>query len=160
METNCLYQHHRNGIPDMKTMDPSHPQHRDQLISTNGRRAERIWDAEPLDKQIVDLLTAACLASNKEVCGFIVDDEDIFYVANCHQDPRHNFLMDPASFEQVVSEIYDIRQANIIGLFHTHPNNVPWPTPRDLVGWPNPALGWRYWIVTGGEVIEWRLICD
>jgi proteasome lid subunit RPN8/RPN11 len=140
----------------MNLNDPAHPGHQNQLISTHGRKAERIWDVD-LDQQIIDMLTASCLSSNKERCGFVVDDEDIFYVDNAHEEPTHNFLMDPIDLERVVSEIYDIRQARIIGVFHTHPNNVPWPTPRDLVGWPNPELGWRYWIVTATEVIEWQL---
>lgn len=136
--------------------DPAHPSNADQLIPTKGRTAERVWD-NPLDQQIQDLLTASCMSSNKERCGFITADEDIFYVDNVHSQPRHNFLMDQGDFEIVVSEIYDIRQTRILGVFHTHPNNVSWPTPRDLVGWPNPDLGWRYWIVTNHTVIEWKL---
>lgn len=136
--------------------DPANPGHRNQMISTKGRRVERVWHL-PLDKQIQDLLTAGCLNSNKERCGFITDDEDIFYVDNVHEEPRHNFLMCPFDFETVVSEIYDIRLTRIIGIFHTHPNNVVWPSPRDLVGWPNPELKWRYWIVTNDQVIEWEL---
>lgn len=137
--------------------DPAHPSNCNQYIPTNGRKAERVWGST-LDKQVCDLLTAGCISSNKERCGFVTSDEDIFYVNNVHAEPRHNFLMDPEDFAEVVSEIYDIRQTRILGIFHTHPNDVPWPTPRDLVGWPNPELRWRYWIVTNTEVIEWELV--
>ena len=137
--------------------DACHPSNTDQMISTQGRSAQRVFD-QALEKQLHDMLTASCLSSNKERCGFISEDEDIFYVTNVHCEPRHNFLMDAADFETVVTEIYDIRQTRIEGVFHTHPNNVPWPTPRDLVGWPNPMLGWRYWIVTNTAVIEWKLV--
>lgn len=142
----------------MRILDASHPSSTDQMIPVNGRSAIRI--ESDLDRQLHDMLTASCLSSHKERCGFITEDEDIWYVNNVHREPRHNFLMDSHDFVTVVSEIYDIRQTRIEGVFHTHPNDVPWPTPRDLVGWPNPALGWRYWIVTNGSVIEWKLVID
>jgi proteasome lid subunit RPN8/RPN11 len=146
---------------DQRIKNPAHPGHNNQLISTNGRKARRIFDGEPLEENVEALLTAACMSSSKERCGFIVGDEattqDIFYVNNIHQEPTHNFLMEAADMEAVITEIYEIRQTQIIGVFHTHPNNVTWPTPRDLLGWPNPKLGWRYWIVTANEVIEWEL---
>jgi proteasome lid subunit RPN8/RPN11 len=142
--------------PDLD--NPAHESHVDQLISTNGRVPQRVFDSDnPLDIQVAEILTASCRSTNKERCGFITQDEDIFYVYNIHKEPTHNFLMDSKDFQNVIAEIYEDRQTRIVGIFHTHPNNVPWPTPRDLVGWPNPALGWRYWIVTGSEVIEWRL---
>jgi proteasome lid subunit RPN8/RPN11 len=137
--------------------DPAHPSNTNQIIPVNGRSAERLLNPN-LDKSLIGLLTGSCLSSHKERCGFISEDEDIFYVNNVHEEPTHNFLMDADDFVTVVSEIYDIRQTSILGVFHTHPNNVPWPTPRDLVGWPNPMLGWRYWIVTNRSVIEWKLV--
>lgn len=142
-----------------KISDPAHRTNCDQYIATKGRTAERIWN-EAVDEAIEKELVASCNNSNKERCGFLTEDQDIFYVDNVHAVPQYNFLMDADDLARVVNEIYDIRQTRILGVFHTHPNNVPWPTPRDLVGWPNTQLGWRYWIVTNSEVIEWRLVTE
>jgi proteasome lid subunit RPN8/RPN11 len=136
--------------------DPAHPSHRNHLIPTNGRTARRIW-TNPIDEEIRELLLAGCRSSDKERCGFVTEDQDIWYIDNIHDEPYNNFLMDSDDVEKVVTEIYDIRQTKIFAMFHTHPNGVPWPSPRDLVGWPNPDLKWRYWIVTKTEVIEWQL---
>lgn len=100
------------------------------------------------------------MGSNVELCGFITSDDDIWWIDNVHLEPRHNYFFDPQEVETAVHEIYEIRQEKIVGQFHTHPNNVPWPSPRDIAGWPNPDLNWRYWIVTNAEVIEWELVRD
>lgn len=140
------------------TINPARPDSCEQAISTHGRTARRIWTPEePLDDHIQKMLVGMCLTAGKERCGFISSDEDIWNVKNVHAEPRHNFFMDEEDTRRVVEEIYDGNITSIVGMWHTHPNNVPWPTARDLVGWPNPALGWRYWIVTNREVLEWEL---
>lgn len=140
--------------------NPSDPDSCTQMIPTHGRKAERVWSPDdPLDLEIKNILTGLCVGHRKELCGFISDDEDIWRVTNVHKEPFHNFYMDLNHAQSVINEI-EKRNTEIIGIWHTHPNDVPWPTPRDLVGWPNPELRWRYWIVTRNAVIEWRLILD
>lgn len=139
--------------------DPAHPGHRTQAISTHGLRAERIWTPTlVLDQEVQTILIDKCQSHYRELCGFVSSDEEIWCVDNVHLEPKHNFYMDNRHVEEVLTEIYKIQQTSVLGQFHTHPNNVPWPSPRDIVGWPNPALGWHYWIVTNEEVIEWQLV--
>jgi proteasome lid subunit RPN8/RPN11 len=57
--------------------------------------------------------------------------------------------------QEALNEVCKINGDSVLGVFHTHPNDVPWPTPGDISGWPNPDLEWRYWIATNHEVIEW-----
>ena len=106
------------------------------------------------------LLIAGAQLHNNELCGFITSDWMIFPVHNAHLEPRHNYYFDPDDTDRVLNEIFNKYKTDIIGQYHTHPTDIPWPSPRDLVGWPNPELGWRYWIVTNSHVIEWELIYD
>lgn len=141
----------------MTTLYPSDPRHCNQLISTNGFRARRVQKpvrALAFNTQIE--LTSMVHRSKEEICGFLTEFEHIVLVKNVHEKPRYNFYMDFDSVEEAVKDIYDIKNTKIMGIFHTHPNNQPWPSPRDLVGWPNPALKWRYFIATRHEVIEWE----
>ena len=143
----------------MTVISPSDPRHSDQLISTGGLRARRVI---PIGTQILGLSThddliSLCQKNSEETCGFLTFQEDIFLVKNSHVQPQFNFYMDEESFKETVHEIYQIKKSKIMGIFHTHPNNQPWPSPRDIAGWPNRALNWRYWIATRKELIEWEL---
>lgn len=134
------------------------PDAHNHMIDTGGRRAERIWEpANPLADSIKKEMMEACQTSEFEVCGLVSSTGEIFYLANDHTYPRTNFL--------VTNDVMKIVLANMIqdghmpiGIFHTHPNSHPWPTPRDVVGWPNPDLGWRYWLATRTDVTEWMLV--
>lgn len=98
---------------------------------------------------------------NREVieqCGFIDLNQELWYIPNIHEYPRMNFLMDTEVTTKILENIYERDNQSVLGIFHTHPNGVPWPSPRDIVGWPNTRLGWRYFIVTGSEVVEWELV--
>jgi len=142
----------------MEHLNPAHPSHSNHIISTKGRKAQRVWyPEEPLFEATVNELKLDWNREPFEQCGFIDSNQDIWYVPNIHQHPTHNFLMETEECERIFNYIFG-RGDNIIGVFHTHPNNVPWPSPRDIVGWPNPLLGWRYFIVTSNEVLEWELI--
>lgn len=142
----------------MKRTDPyASPSHSEHLISTNGRFAERVWHPDvPLFESVHNELMMACISNSDEICGLISTDQELFYIENVHDEPSHNFFMSQEEYKMAVHEIFD-NQAEILGVFHTHPNATPWPTPRDLNGWPPFEMNWRYWIVTNKEVIEWRL---
>lgn len=133
--------------------------HSDHLISTNGRKAERVWHhPEPLfESTVEELLEVADIYTN-ERCGFIDSEQNVYHISNVHAKPRMNFFMDEDEVENAVKEIYETRQNSILGIFHSHPNGLPWPSPRDIVGWPNPKLGWRYFLVVSGNVTEWKLV--
>ena len=109
----------------------------------------------PLDPEIQSHLIAACKANKDEVCGFVTDDENIVYVPNSHLEPHYNFFMNNEDISAALDIVNKVYSGNIIGIFHTHHNNIPWPTPEDIAGWPQRTLPWRYWIATNYEVIEW-----
>jgi proteasome lid subunit RPN8/RPN11 len=136
---------------------PSDPTHSDHLIATGGLRARRVENAFPkLSLGTRHDLILLCQRNREEICGFLTDKEEIFLVKNSHAEPRYNYHMSIEDGQKVVDEIYQLRKSKIMGIFHTHPNNQPWPSPRDLVGWPKRQLGWRYWIATHKELIEWQ----
>lgn len=141
--------------------DPAHPAHSNHVISTNGITAKRVWHPEtPLFESTVEYLLLDWGREVTEQCGFIDSAQDIWYINNVHQKPRANFLMDNDQTINTLEKIYNNLSRTVLGIFHTHPNSAPWPSPRDIVGWPNPKLGWRYFIITGKDVLEWELVHD
>jgi proteasome lid subunit RPN8/RPN11 len=141
--------------------NPAHPGHSNYLISSKGRQAEQLfYSHNPLPESTRSELLDECFRHSEERCGFITSEFEVIGVLNSHLEPRMNFYMHPKDTEWVLDEIYGKKQTEILGIYHTHPNGYPWPSPRDLVGWPNPALGWRYFLVSRGDVTEWRLLGD
>lgn len=148
-------------VKDVDLNNPAHPGHSEYLISSNGRKAEQIFFHEiPLPEKVRSELLSECFNYSLEHCGFITIEFDLVRVHNSHQVPQRNFYMDEADAGHAIDEIYQHQKSEILGVWHTHPNGYPWPTPRDLRGWPNPALNWRYFLVTRGDVTEWRLVDD
>jgi proteasome lid subunit RPN8/RPN11 len=126
------------------------------LTSPPMKKVERLQKC-PLDEEIQRNIISACQTNRDEVCGFVTDAEDVLYVPNSHTEPHFNFYMDIQDIQEALDIICKVNQQNVIGIFHTHPSNIPWPSPVDLSGWPNPDLLWRYWIATNHEVVEWSL---
>lgn len=139
---------------NMTQIEHGNPHDTDQMFDA-GRRVERVWNVS-LEDSFQLILKAMCRSSKEELCGFIDTGYGLHTVDNVHNEKTHNFLMDQDSFVATMDKIYS-SDVGVLGVWHTHPNNVVWPTPRDLAGWPNPDLKWRYWIVTNSEVIEWKL---
>lgn len=138
--------------------NPAHPGHSNHLISTKGRKAQRVWHHEtPLFESTIQELLEEWDAEVTEQCGFIDSEQEIWYIKNIHQSPHANFLMQNKQMENALKEIYGKYRRTVLGIFHTHPNSLPWPSPRDIVGWPNLKLEWRYFIVTRDQVLEWEL---
>lgn len=138
--------------------NPAHPGHSNQLIPTNGLKPSRVWyHQEPMLESIRNKLIDECQLHRTERCGLITAGWDIWKVPNCHEAPYKNYLMCDEDVFPILHEIYEIRETYITAIWHTHPTNVPWPSPRDIVGWPRLDLKWRYFIVTNNEVLEWEL---
>lgn len=142
--------------------DPSHPAHSNYLISTNGLRAEQIRHPEvPLFESTVAGLLENLDGKYNERCGFITDDDqEIVVVENAHKNKHNNFYMCEDSAEEAIEYIYEKTNRTILGIWHTHPNGYAWPSPRDIRGWPNLELRWRYFLVSRGVVTEWELVSD
>jgi proteasome lid subunit RPN8/RPN11 len=141
--------------------NPAHPGHCNQLISTEGRKVARVWyHPNPLLEVVKNELIDICQGHRFERCGFICAEHDVWEVPNSHSNPKSNYFISNDDAAAALHEIYEIQLSHIIALWHTHPNNVPWPSPRDICGWPNPLLEWRYLIVTNDDVLEWSLVND
>jgi proteasome lid subunit RPN8/RPN11 len=146
---------------DVDLNNPAHPGHSDYLISCKGKKAEQIfYHPEPLYESTVNHLIDELEGHYMEKCGFLTLEEEIVRVQNSHLKPHANFYMEEEDAKNAIDYIYNDLGTEILGIYHTHPNGYPWPTPRDIRGWPNPALKWRYWLVTRGTVTEWRLVDD
>lgn len=137
-------------------LDPASREHTDQLVSTKGRVAQRVWSTD-MPIALRNKLIGICQSHAREQCGFISSDWSMYEVRNDHGEPYHNFYMEPRAAEEVLREIYEQRCLTVLGIWHTHPNDVPWPSPRDILGWPDLKLKWRYFVVTNDEVLEWGL---
>lgn len=140
---------------NMAQIEHGNPGDTDQMFDP-GRRVERVWEVS-LPESLQLVLKHICQSYGDEQCGVIDFHHDFHVIDNIHEHKNHNFLMDEDSFNATMKRIYGEKENAVLGIWHTHPNNVVWPTPRDLAGWPNPDLKWRYWIVTNSEVIEWEL---
>lgn len=144
----------------MPTVDPADPGATELLISTHGRRVERIWEPEiPLLDSTKKGLIKDCSMSDYESCGFIDTVQSYWFVPNVHHVPETNYLMDNQRAQDTIDLIYGNLGLEVLGIFHSHKNNLPWPSTRDLVGWPEPSiLRWRYFVITDDDVIEWGLV--
>lgn len=145
------------------TSNVASPSHSNHLIPVGNRRVEAVYYPQvPLTDSFKAGLVADCKNSpDAEVCGLIDVQETIYYIGNDHEVPETNFFFNQEEYNIAVNECFENNPGiahPILGIFHTHPTNIPWPSPRDIRGWPNPQLGWRYFIVTGIEVLEWRLV--
>jgi proteasome lid subunit RPN8/RPN11 len=140
------------------SIDPSSPSATEHLINTGGRRAERVREPNLPARLTAGLIEACSEFPQIEICGFIDNEFDFWLAPNVHEEPTHNFLMELDHTRNILNNIYNELHLEVMGIFHSHPNNRPWPSPRDVVGWPNPQLNWRYFLVLKDDVTEWRLV--
>jgi len=143
----------------MTINNPAHPGHTNHLISTNGWKAGRVWHhPEPMLESVRHELITVAQSFRKERCGVIDSEWNVWNINNSHEEPFRNFYISEEDSEEIFRTIYEKRENQVIAVWHTHPNDVPWPSPRDIRGWPNPKLGWRYFIATNDDVFEWELV--
>jgi proteasome lid subunit RPN8/RPN11 len=138
------------------------PSHGNHLIPIGDKTVEPIFYPEdPLSPATRNRLILDCHTSKDELCGLLDIQQGIYYIENTHEIAESNFFFDKEEYEIAVNEIFENNPGHdepILGVWHTHPTNIPWPSPRDIRGWPAPALKWRYFIITNREVLEWRLL--
>lgn len=101
-----------------------------------------------------EMIRAAATSPHAEVCGFITSRMKMFLVENTADDRQNNFSMSLANQRRAI-EIISASGEEIVGVFHSHPKGSPHPSNRDMLGWPNPDLNWRYWIVTPTGLFEY-----
>lgn len=86
-----------------------------------------------------------------EACGLLFGTFDgrigrierYLSVANHSKAPLHAFELDPAAW---VKSCFD---PQLIGLYHTHPNSPPLPSPVDLCQLPSFAAQIRLYLIGG-----------
>ena len=87
-----------------------------------------------------------------EVCGFITESGLILDVENVSSDPKNSFFMSP-------NEQYELMRrhnGHILGIWHTHPSGIPYPSEHDEQGvLYGMSSEWWYWIVTTEHVYQY-----
>ena len=111
-------------------------------------------------KSVVDMiLDHARREAPNECCGLLLGTQSLIEQARPARNVRlspNRYLIDPADH---FSAIREARAAGcqIIGVYHSHPNSAPNPSPTDLreatyrnyayviasPGWPNEVAGYR-----------------
>lgn len=96
----------------------------------------------------------ASKSPEEEICGFVCYDEGKWFlklIKNAHKDKKHAFKMD---FDEQYQYVM-LALETIAGVFHTHPSGDIRRSPGDIAGF-SFATGWRYWIATASQVVEYE----
>lgn len=105
------------------------------------------------------LLITAAASPDREVCGLLLGEENrIFAVvpcANVSPEPWQRFEIDPAA---LIAAHRSARGGGpaVIGHYHSHPNGLAAPSPRDAADAAPDGTIWL--IVGGGAVTAWRAV--
>jgi len=106
---------------------------------------------------IATLLAEAGKAAPAECCGLLLGKgrriDFARSAANVAADPLRRFEIDPAV---LFAAHRDARAggAELIGYYHSHPNDHPLPSATDCDHASGDGRAWA--IVTGGEITFWR----
>lgn len=112
----------------------------------------RNYDSILKPKTIEELRIKAYQNPHREVCGFITKSQIIIDVENIADDPKHEFFMSPNS----QYEIMRTYKNNILGIWHTHPSGIPYPSEKDTLGAEfGLPLDYWYWVVTTEYVYQY-----
>lgn len=95
--------------------------------------------------------------SETEICGIISTSWAVYPIRNMAASPVQQFLLDKKLFRESLEQICAVGE-KILGIFHTHPSGHISPSARDIQGWPNRDLNWRYFIATTTEVAEFKYL--
>jgi len=95
---------------------------------------------------IEQMRRAAVEALPNECCGLLVGRRApvavvtrVVPAANVHDDPARFFTVDPAAQFKLLRDLGDER---LLGVYHSHPEGPPAPSPRDLAEANDPDLIW------------------
>ena len=99
------------------------------------------------------LLSVRASRHRFEICGFIIGENEIVPAINTSDTPNKNFSIAPEETEKY--------GASITGIYHSHPSGFNGPSHADEEGMKflyRAGCPWRYFIVTSGDVIEYKWI--
>ena len=104
------------------------------------------------------LLAEAVATPEREVCGLLFgsNPDSVTMIRSCENiaaNPVDSFEIDPASLI-AAHKAARAGGPSLIGCYHSHPNGVPKPSPRDVEsGWGMNSL---WLIVAGNQLTAWR----
>lgn len=104
-----------------------------------------------------ELRRLAKLSPHAEICGFIIDGDQILSVANEAADPSHAWRISAEESVKINTEYGE----RISGLFHSHPSGRPYMSPTDVANARElyqAGCPWKYIIVTPEAVTEYRWV--
>lgn len=102
-----------------------------------------------LDKSVSLKLRSAVLSSpDREVCGFVLEDGEVFICRNTAEDPASSFVIEPEEFEKASS------LGQVLGIFHSHISRAPYlgVTATDLESQEMTGLPWAVLFLFNGYV--------
>lgn len=103
-----------------------------------------------MPEMVRNALTAmARRSSEREICGFILDDWSICPIENVAEQD-HNFKMS----DQDIINFFTMHYESVMGMYHSHPSGREDPSEADIEYAPARL---SYWIVTENDVIEWEM---
>jgi len=85
----------------------------------------------PVDPEVISKLQKECSKSNKEICGIISVNQEVFFIPNVSKAPLNSFLMDQAQYFRTLNTL-SRSGLGVLCLFHTHPGASPEPSAVDL----------------------------
>lgn len=118
------------------------------MISSIATHGSLVTEGMPyvVRQRLVDL---AATFPDREICGFVMKDWWIEPIDNIAPVDRE-FYMDSNQQLHMMTEHGD----DILGVYHSHPSGQDFPSPKDIEHAPRNM---RYWIIAGGNVIEWEI---
>jgi len=85
----------------------------------------------PVDPEVLQNLQKECSKTNKEICGIISTNQEIFFISNVSKSPLNSFLMDQAQYFRTLNTL-SRSGLGVLCLFHTHPGATADPSAADL----------------------------
>ena len=101
----------------------------------------------------IALCNMAYRVPDREICGFVSKDWKIFPITNTAENGKQ-FYMD----EGELLEIMQKRWKDLAIVYHSHPGGHPFPSDLDETFSYNRH--YRYWIIAGHRIYEWRFTHD
>ena len=85
----------------------------------------------PVDPEVISKLQKECSKSNKEICGIISVNQEVFFIPNVSKAPLNSYLMDQAQYFRTLNTL-SRSGLGVLCLFHTHPGATADPSAADL----------------------------
>lgn len=107
---------------------------------------------------LADMIAEARKAAPREACGLLLGTgahiASVQVTANVASNPARHFEIDPAALIAAHRAMRDGTGPQIVGYFHSHPNELARPSATDV---ESAAHDGRLWIIVAGDTTTcWR----